>query len=79
MNESIKTICQLLKEEAEAIISYTEKISALDQMEGMESTKQELDMIRLDEVEHVQKLTLELTRLVMDNPPDPEVSGGANE
>lgn len=79
MNESIKIICQLLKEEADAIISYTEKLSVLDQAKEAESTMKELSLIRLDEVEHVQKLTLELTRLMMNDAPPIESGGEENE
>lgn len=64
MNETIKNICNALKEEAEAVISYTDKISSTSKAEGMEATVQTLEMIRLDEVEHIQNLTLELTRLM---------------
>ena len=64
MDEVIKNICQALKEEADAVISYTDKISSTNQTEGTEETAQRLDMIRLDEVEHIQNLTLELTKLM---------------
>lgn len=64
MDEVIKNICQALKEEAEAVISYTDKISSTNQTDGMEETAQRLEMIRLDEVEHIQNLTLELTKLL---------------
>ena len=77
MDEVIKNICQALKEEADAVISYTDKISSTNQAEGMEETAQRLEMIRLDEVEHIQNLTLELTKL-MSNGATPE-DGESNE
>ena len=64
MDETIKNLCTALKEEAEAVISYTDKISAVSQTEGMESVAQMLEMIRLDKVEHIQNLTLEITKLM---------------
>ena len=64
MNETIKNICQALKEEADAVISYTDKISATLQVEGTDATVQTFEKIRLDELEHIQHLTLELTRLL---------------
>lgn len=64
MDEVIKTICQALIEEAEAIISYTDKMAATEQSGNMEETVQTLAMIRLDEVEHVQNLCIELTKIV---------------
>ena len=79
IEHTIKSICEALKEEAEAISSYTEKLSALAQVREAESTRKELDLIRLDEVEHVQKLTLELTRLMMNGAPPTESGGEENE
>lgn len=64
MDEAIKIICHALKEEAEAIISYTDKIAATEQSGNMEETVQTLAMIRLDEVEHIQNLCIELTKIV---------------
>lgn len=64
MDETIKNLCTALKEEAEAVISYTDKISEVSQTEGMESAAQMLEMIRLDKVEHIQNLTLEITKLM---------------
>ena len=64
MDEVIKNICNALKEEAEAVISYTDKISATSAVEGMDATVQALALIRLDEVEHIQNLTIELTKMM---------------
>lgn len=60
MNEAIKNICMALKEEADAIISYTDKIESSKDSD----TEQIFETIRLDEVEHVQNLCLELTRII---------------
>lgn len=64
MDEAIKNICQALKEEADAVISYTDKIAATEQTGNMEETVQTLAMIRLDEVEHIQNLCIELTKII---------------
>lgn len=64
MDEAIKNICQALKEEAEAVISYTDKISASEQTGNTGETVQTLAMIRLDEVEHIQNLCIELTKII---------------
>lgn len=53
MDEVIKNICQALKEEADAVISYTDKISTISEHEGMEDTAMQFAKIRLDEVEHI--------------------------
>ena len=65
MNEAIKNICQALKEEADAVISYTDKISGTSETEGMEAVTMQFAKIRLDEVEHIQNLAIELTRQMM--------------
>lgn len=67
MDEVIKNICQALKEEAEAVISYTDKIMAATSTEGTADIMQVFEAIRLDEMEHIQNLCLELTRLVADS------------
>lgn len=64
MDEVIKNICQALKEEADAVISYTDKIYSTNLTEEAADTSQVLEKIRLDEVEHIQNLTLELTKLM---------------
>lgn len=64
MNEVIKNICQALKEEADAVISYTEKMESTLEADGAQSTAQRFEVIRMDEVEHIQNLCLELTKLV---------------
>ena len=76
MDETLKNICQALKEEADAVISYTDKISSTSKAEGMESVAMQFASIRLDEVEHVQNLAIELTRLMMaDTEPAAEPGG----
>ena len=79
MDEAIKNICQLLKEESEAVSSYTERISEIFGQEGTEAIVQRLEMIRLDEVEHIQNLTIELTRLMSSGTVPAAAGGGADE
>lgn len=80
MDEAIKNICQALKEEADAVISYTDKISSTSENEGMESVAMQFASIRLDEVEHIQNLAIELTRLMMtDTGPAAEPGGEEDE
>ncbi len=64
MDEVIKNICNALKEEAEAVISYTDKISSTATIEGIGATVQVFDLIRLNRVEHIQNLTIELTKMM---------------
>ena len=68
MDNAIKSVCETLKEEAEAVISYTEKITDLGSDESTKDTAQKLEEIRLDEVEHIQKLCLELTKILTSSP-----------
>ena len=80
MDVVIKNICQALKEEAEAIICYTDKIRCTSEVNGAEAVVMQLAKIRLDEVEHIQNLTLELTRLMMaDTEPAAESGGEESE
>lgn len=76
MDEVIKNICQALKEEAEAVISYTDKISCTSEIEGMEAVSMQFAKIRLDEVEHIQNLAIELTRLMVTDAEPAAESGG---
>jgi hypothetical protein len=75
MDELIKMVCQALKEEAEAVISYCEKIESTSDIDNSADTARVFEKIRLDEVEHIQNLTLQLTNLVvpeMEKVPDGE-------
>lgn len=67
MDEVIKNICIALKEEAEAVISYTDKMIASTNMEDGSEFAQVMKEIRLDEVKHIQTLTLELTKWMAFN------------
>ncbi len=72
MDEAIKNICQALKEEAEAVIRGTDRISAISRTEGADASQEDsldaavqtLALIRLDAVEHIQSLCIGLTKLV---------------
>lgn len=79
MDEEVKNICQLLKEESEAVSSYTERISEISGREGMEAVVQTLEMIRLDEVEHIQNLTIELTKLMSSGTVPAAAAGGGTD
>lgn len=78
MDESIKSICVALGEEAEAVISYSEKIAALGNNEATKDTAMKLHEIMLDEIEHIQKLTLELTRVVTSEPGGEGTNSGSD-
>lgn len=77
MTQTTIALCRELAEEANAIIKYTEDIAAI----GSENpaTAAVLEDIRLDELEHVQKLALELSRVLVGTEPEPETSGGEGE
>ena len=78
MNQTIIATCRELAEEANAIIKYTEDIEAI----GTESPAAAvMNDIRLDELEHVQKLALALSRLLVGDEDDeggdePDEAGG---
>lgn len=62
--EGIKALCRELIAEADAIIKYTDDISCTESLENGPSEL--LKEIRLDELEHVQKLTLQLTEMLTE-------------
>lgn len=62
MDEVIKTICNALQEEAEAVKSNTDRLSVLAS-HGIETSARAIAKNRLDAVEHIQNLTIELTKL----------------
>ena len=67
MNQTIIATCRELAEEANAIIKYTEDIEAI----GTENPAAAvMNDIRLDELEHVQKLALALSRLLVGDEDD---------
>lgn len=76
LEETIKNLCQALKEEADAVISYTDKIAAAKNTEGAEGSMQVMEAIMLDEVEHIQNICLELTRLVTAGSEEPHGEEG---
>ena len=62
--ETIKALCRELIAEADAIIKYTNDISFVESPESGPANL--LKEIRLDELEHVQKLTLQLTEMLTE-------------
>lgn len=75
MDKAIVAICRQIQEEAGAIHKYTEDIGMIG--ESNPDTLALLQDIRLDELEHIQKLTLELTKLLMGDGSDEEDEGEA--
>ena len=74
MENAVKAICQALVEEAGLVISHTDKIAALGSSEAR-TTAQAIDGMRLD-AEHIQNLTLELTRLITSGEEPGEAESG---
>lgn len=56
-------VCRALIEESGSLLRYTEELATVG--EGEHVTAALLDDIRLDELEHIQRLTLELSRLLV--------------
>lgn len=72
MNETIIALCRELTEEAGAIAKYTEDIAGIEKLDH--GAAEVFKDIRLDELEHIQKLALELTRVISEA--EPEDAGG---
>ena len=64
MDDIIKTICEALIEKAEAVIKSTERITDTMEFHGPVAAVKTFALNRLDEVEHIQNLTLELTNVL---------------
>lgn len=59
---TVNAVCRQLIAEADAIIKYTDDREAIKDTD--EKTKKLFDDIRKDELEHVQKLCIQLTELL---------------
>lgn len=64
MDDLIKTICEALIEEAEAVMKNTERITDTLEFHGPVEAIQSFALNRLDEVEHIQNLTVQLTKII---------------
>lgn len=64
MDDLIKTICEALIAEAEAVMKNTERITDTLEFHGPVEAIKTFSINRLDEVEHIQNLTLELTKVI---------------
>lgn len=68
MNDIIKTLCQAIEDEAEAIMNATERMEEAENHKNLVGLAKIYALSRLDAVEHIQNLTIELTRLVSNVP-----------
>ncbi len=57
----IEVICKQLMAEAQAVLDYTKDLEATMEIPTGKQVSDLLDDIRIDEVEHIQKLALALT------------------
>lgn len=69
---SVNAVCRQLIAEAEAIIKYNDDRELIKEID--EKTTKLFDDIRADELEHLQKLCIQLTELLT-----PEKEEGAGE
>ena len=72
MNEAIKNIAQAIIREAESVKSHTWNIEALEKLDAKDSEAEAylnnalktLEISRLEDIEHIQNLTISLTKLI---------------
>ncbi len=81
---TIEAICDELIAEASAVKDYTKSIEEMLKNPGGAKAADLFDQIRIDEVEHIQKLALALTECFFDaggqSPEETnEQEGGAND
>lgn len=60
MDAIIKNICEALQQEAEVIKSYTDLVTLAADGDSLRT----FEINRMDAVEHIQNMTLELTKYV---------------
>ena len=68
MDELIKSLCEALIEEAEAVMKNTDRITTTLGKNGPVEAVQTFAINRLDAVEHIQNLTVRLTNVLAENP-----------
>lgn len=64
MDEIIKTLCESLKKEAGTVLTCTEGMRISKDVPGAEDAERTFTLNRLDAVDHIQNLTLVLTKLL---------------
>lgn len=62
MDDVIKNLCKVLQQEAEVVKSYTDLMHQSADMESI----QVFAVNRIEAVQHIQKLTLELSNCIQD-------------
>ena len=72
MDSTINAICSAIESEATAVRQYTERITTAIQLESTERSADTFEKLRLDHVEHLQELCIELTRLLASLAPKRE-------
>lgn len=73
MNDTIRALANELHEEAEAIRKYTEDIAFVGEQDPEVTAL--LKDIRLDELEHVQKLAIALSKALVEAEPGDKTGG----
>ena len=75
MDKAIRNICRVLQAEAEAVKTYTECMKQATDADA----ERTFAMNRLDSMDHIQSLTIELTKLVSGTVNDELMDGEAHE
>lgn len=67
MDNVIKTICDAIQMEAAAVKRYTDSISAVSSQEDNKGIKSTFAINRMNAVEHIQNLTIELSKQISND------------
>lgn len=67
--DEVKVITQMIRNVCDNVDSITDGLGSL----GDADARTTLEDIRVGELEHIQMLTLELTRMIMNNDSSPEI------
>ena len=80
MDEVIKTLCQSIIEEAKSVIANTDRaVKAFEDVQTGDcsiETYRAFGINRLDGIEHIQNLTIALTKTVTDAQDKADITGG---
>lgn len=72
MDDTISALCSAIQCEAASVRQYTSRITTAIRYETTERSADTFEKLRLDHVQHLQELCIELTRLVSAVTPTPE-------
>lgn len=75
MDDTISSLCSAIQCEAASVQQYGERIMTAKRYETTKRSAETFEKLRLDHVEHLQELCVELTRIATTATPTAESEG----